>query len=119
MQVLESMTSLSRRYARVATAALALSAALAGTGFAVAQSVQTAHVSAELVAANDALVPGTTATVALRLAIAPGWHTYWRNPGESGLPTTLEWRLPYGYAAGAIEWPAPRALTEGPIVNYG
>ena len=58
------------------------------------------HVDAELVAEQTALVPGTTATVALRLAIEPGWHTYWRNPGDSGLPTTLAWKLPAGYRAG-------------------
>ena len=81
--------------------------------------VRTAHVTAELVSDQAALVPGTTATLALRLAIEPGWHTYWRNPGESGLPTTLAWRLPPGYAAGAIVWPAPRALPAGPLVNYG
>ena len=84
-----------------------------------AAPVRTAHVTAELVSEQAALVPGTTATLALRLAIEPGWHTYWRNPGESGLPTTLAWRLPPGYAAGAIVWPAPRALPAGPLVNYG
>jgi len=84
-----------------------------------AAAVKTGHVSAELVADQAALVPGTSTTVALRLAIEPGWHTYWRNPGESGLPTTLDWRLPPGYAAGDIVWPAPRALPAGPLMNYG
>ena len=84
-----------------------------------AAPVQTGHVTAELVADQTALVPGTTTTVALRFAIAPGWHTYWRNPGESGLPTTLAWKLPPGFAAGDIVWPAPRALPAGPLVNYG
>ena len=84
-----------------------------------AAPARTAHVTAELVSGEAALVPGTTATLALRLAIEPGWHTYWRNPGESGLPTTLAWRLPPDYAAGAIVWPAPRALPAGPLVNYG
>ena len=92
----------------------ALSAALAH-----AAAVNTGHVTAELVADQAALVPGTTTTVALRLAIEPGWHTYWRNPGESGLPTTLDWHLPPGYAAGDIVWPAPRALPAGPLMNYG
>ncbi|HSQ80958.1 MAG TPA: thioredoxin family protein [Casimicrobiaceae bacterium] len=78
-----------------------------------------AHVAARLVAEQTALVPGSTATVALRLDIESGWHTYWRNPGESGLPTTLAWKLPPGYKAGDIEWPAPRALAAGPLVNYG
>ena len=46
-----------------------------------------------------------------------GWHTYWQNPGDSGLPTTLEWKLPAGVEAGPIEWPAPRVLPVGPLVN--
>ncbi len=84
-----------------------------------AAPARTGHVTAELVAEQTALVPGATAMVALRLAIDPGWHTYWRNPGESGLPTTLAWHLPPGYAAGEIVWPAPRALPAGPLMNYG
>ncbi|HEX7327378.1 MAG TPA: thioredoxin family protein [Casimicrobiaceae bacterium] len=99
--------------------AAALVAAFATAPVAGAAPVTTAHVTAELVAARTAFVPGTTAMVALRLAIAPGWHTYWRNPGESGLPTTLDWRPPSGWTAGAIEWPAPRRLPAGPLVNYG
>ncbi len=84
-----------------------------------AAPVRTGHVTAGLVGDQTALVPGTTTTLALRLAIEPGWHTYWRNPGESGLPTTLAWHLPPGYSAGDIVWPAPRALPAGPLVNYG
>jgi thiol:disulfide interchange protein/DsbC/DsbD-like thiol-disulfide interchange protein len=84
-----------------------------------AAPVRTEHVTAELVADRAALVPGATTTIALRLAIDRGWHTYWRNPGESGLPTTLAWRLPAGYRAGDIVWPAPKALPAGPLVNYG
>ena len=87
--------------------ALAVVAFAPGIG---AAPVRTAHVEAELIAERNALVPGTTATVALRLDIERGWHTYWRNPGESGLPTTLAWRLPPGYVAGDIEWPAPRGI---------
>jgi len=79
----------------VASVAITI-AALAHPVAAGAAPVKTGHVTAELVAEQQALVPGETATVALRLAIEPGWHTYWRNPGESGLPTTLEWHLPPG-----------------------
>ena len=84
-----------------------------------AAPVRTAHVEAELVAAKTALVPGEPLTVALRLGIDKGWHTYWQNPGDSGLPTTLEWKLPGGISAGPIEWPAPRLLPAGPLLNYG
>src|SRR4029077_15651218 len=84
-----------------------------------AAPVKTGHVTAELVSDGTALVPASTTTLALRLVIDPGWHTYWRNPGESGLPTTLAWQLPAGYAAGDIVWAAPHALPAGPLVNYG
>jgi len=86
---------------------------------AIAGSVRTEHVEAELVAAKTALVPGEPMTVALRLSMEKGWHTYWQNPGDSGLPTTLAWNLPAGIEAGPIQWPAPHALPAGPLVNYG
>jgi len=98
-------------------AAIAAIAAIAAS--ASAAPVKTAHVEAELVPEKTALVPGGTLTVALRLVMERGWHTYWRNPGESGLPTTLKWTLPEGVSAGAIQWPAPQALPAGPLMNYG
>ena len=81
--------------------------------------VKTEHVEAELVSERTALVPGKPITLALRLKMAEGWHTYWSNPGESGLPTTITWKLPDGVGVGAIQWPAPRSLPTGPLVNYG
>jgi thiol:disulfide interchange protein DsbD len=99
--------------------ALCAGAALALTAMAIAAPVRTEHVEAELVAARTALVPGEPLTIALRLAIDNGWHTYWQNPGDSGLPTTLEWKLPAGVKAGPIEWPAPHLLPAGPLLNYG
>ena len=98
---------------------LCAAAALVFAVASVAAPVRTAHVEAELVAAKTALVPGEPLTVALRLGVEKGWHTYWRNPGDSGLPTTLEWKLPNGVSAGPIEWPAPRLLPAGPLLNYG
>jgi hypothetical protein len=47
------------------------------------------------------------------------WHTYWQNPGDSGLPTKITWKLPEGITAGPIQWPAPLALAAGPLINYG
>ena len=86
---------------------------------ATAAPVRTEHVEAELVAERTAAEPGKTLTVALRLKIVPHWHTYWRNPGDSGQPTSLEWKLPAGWSAGAIQWPAPRRLPAGPLMNFG
>ena len=84
-----------------------------------AAPVKTEHVEAELVSERTALVPGKPITLALHLKMAEGWHTYWSNPGDSGLPTTITWKLPDGVGVGAIQWPAPKALPTGPLVNYG
>ncbi len=84
-----------------------------------AAPVVTEHVEAELIAARDAAEPGKPLVVALRLKAIPGWHTYWRNPGDSGQPTSIDWKLPAGFAAGAIRWPVPQKLPLGPLANYG
>jgi DsbC/DsbD-like thiol-disulfide interchange protein/cytochrome c biogenesis protein CcdA len=84
-----------------------------------AQPVKTPQVEAELVAERTAWVPGEPVTVALRLKAIPKWHTYWRNPGDSGEPTRIEWRLPAGFSAGEIEWPAPQRIPVGPLMNFG
>ncbi|MEM6457980.1 MAG: protein-disulfide reductase DsbD domain-containing protein [Planctomycetota bacterium] len=76
-------------------------------------------VQAELIARHTAAVPGRTLQVAVRLEMAPGWHTYWRNPGDSGMATSLEWDLPDGFAIGPIVWPAPEYFEVGGLASYG
>jgi len=88
------------------------------TWTAAAAPVKTPQAEAELVAEREALVPGEPTTVALRLKAIPGWHTYWRNPGDSGEPTRIEWHLPPGFTAGEIEWPVPQRIPVGPLMNY-
>lgn len=88
------------------------------TAKAEAAPVRTENAEAELVA-EGAAVPGRVLTVALRLKARPGWHTYWQNPGDTGLATTLAWTLPVGISAGPIQWPLPAALPVGPLTNYG
>src|SRR5215831_116643 len=104
---------------RLSSLARVLVAAVLVAGAAHAAPVRTEHVEAELVAERTAIVPGQPLTVALRLAMQRGWHTYWRNPGDSGLPTTLTWNLPRGLSAGPIEWAPPHALPVGPLMNFG
>jgi thiol:disulfide interchange protein/DsbC/DsbD-like thiol-disulfide interchange protein len=76
-------------------------------------------VHARLVAEDKAIAPGGTITVALEEKIAPGWHTYWKNPGDAGAPTDIRWTLPAGWKAGAIQWPRPKRLPVGPLMDYG
>ena len=57
--------------------------------------------------------------MALEEKIRAGWHTYWINPGDAGAPTEIEWTLPPGWKAGAIQWPTPKRLPVGPLMDYG
>src|ERR1700733_13462957 len=75
--------------------------------------------TATLITDADSVVPGGQVRIALRLRLANGWHTYWRNPGEAGVPTELTAALSSGETAGPIEWPAPGRITEGPVTTYG
>jgi thiol:disulfide interchange protein DsbD len=77
------------------------------------------HALTRLVAETSGAAPGSTLWVAVVQTLDKGWHTYWRNPGDAGEPTTLRWTLPAGWRAGDIAWPAPKRLPVGPIMNYG
>ena len=79
----------------------------------------TDHLRSRLVASTDAAVPGQTLKLGLLLEHDEGWHTYWKNPGDSGLPTRMEFALPDGLAAGEIEWPLPERQPAGGLVNFG
>jgi thiol:disulfide interchange protein DsbD len=75
-------------------------------------------VAARLVA-EGGVTAGGSVTVALEEKIAPAWHTYWRNPGDAGSPTQIDWTLPPGWKAEAIQWPVPKRLPVGPLMDYG
>lgn len=82
-------------------------------------TVERDYIRAELVAEAKAVESGQSFMAGLRLVPDDNWHTYWINPGDSGIPTTLHWQLPNGVNAGGIEWPWPEALEVGHLVNYG
>ena len=77
------------------------------------------HLRAELVSEYQQVSPGQTLTLSLHFIPDPHWHTYWQNPGDSGLATSLDWQLPAGVSAGDIQWPTPQAFVIAPLVNYG
>ena len=89
-------------------------------GAAGAPVVQTPQVRAELLAhAPEGVAPGAKVWLGLQLTHQPEWHTYWKNSGDSGLPTELQWTLPAGVSAGEIAWPTPRKIPIGSLANYG
>lgn len=84
-----------------------------------AQVVRTAHAEAELISEAAWLTPGQPFWVGLRLKLEKGWHTYWLNPGDAGLPVTIKWDLPAGFSVSAIQWPYPERIADPPLVSYG
>lgn len=76
-------------------------------------------VRAQLISAVSAYVPGEPMPVALRLQPQPGWHTYWCNPGDSGLETRIDWQLPAGASATPIAWPLPSRFDDDGLVSFG
>jgi thiol:disulfide interchange protein DsbD len=77
-----------------------------------------AHTQARLVLSAETARPGDTVLAGVQLQMDPRWHTYWRNPGASGMPTKIEWQLPRGVTAGAVRWPAPEKLPDEDLTTY-
>ncbi|KAB2844987.1 MAG: thiol:disulfide interchange protein, partial [Melioribacteraceae bacterium] len=77
------------------------------------------NVDAELITNVKSIQPGKEFWVALKLTAKQDWHTYWRNPGDSGLPTTIEWNLPEGFKHSEIFWTYPEVFVVEGIANFG
>ena len=117
------MTFVPISFAIVAALFLAAHGALMTQAFAQStpKSVfKTEQVQAELMAhAPEGADAGKTVWVGLQMIHKPEWHTYWKNAGDSGLPTVLSWTLPAGVTAGEIAWPTPQKIRIGTLANYG
>ena len=97
---------------------------LAGLAASPAQALESNVVASpraqvSLVSESDAFQPGQALRIGLRLRMAPGWYTYWRNPGDAGAPAELDFQLPEGATAGPIAWPTPARHATGPVMSYG
>jgi len=84
-----------------------------------AQGTEAPRVRVELVSEVAGIAPGQTFWVALQQRIAPGWHTYWMNPGDSGEAPRIEWSLPPGFTVGEFAWPLPDRIRVGSAMTYG
>jgi len=84
-----------------------------------AEPVYKAHVRVELISDVQNIVPGGACWVGLKMSMDVPWHTYWRNPGDSGMATRMEWDLPEGFEAGELHWPYPQRIDyEGGLIGY-
>ena len=77
------------------------------------------HSEATLLSEVSSIAPGEPFTVGLRIQLEEGWHSYWKNPGDAGEATSIEWTLPDGFEAGPIQWPYPHRVPFGPMTSYG
>ena len=96
-----------------------LGAFLLFNSFSAFATEQTEPVQAKLVAEEQAVQPGRPFWVGVKLKMADGWDTYWRNPGDSGFPTQVNWNLPEGFKAGPIQWPFPEKIMCDSFVVFG
>ncbi len=103
----------------LAALALSLCIIFLPTTSAWASPVQTENVLVQLISEVKNIQPGVPFWVALHFKIREGWHIYWRNPGDSGMAATIDWKLPNGFSAGDIVWPYPKRFPIGPLVNFG
>src|SRR5260370_41601366 len=97
--------------------AFLLTLLIAGPAFA-QSAVKPENVGAELVSEAAMVKPGEPFWVGLRQTIRPHWHTYWKNPGDSGLPTEIAWTLPAGVVAAPLLWPPPTTIHPRRVINY-
>jgi thiol:disulfide interchange protein DsbD len=105
-----------RQYFLFLCAALTAGVAVAAP---VTGPVRAQHLTVELLPLNGSIQPGATELVGLHFTLDKGWHVYWVNAGDSGEPPSIKWNLPAGITAGAMQFPAPRRLPLGPLMDFG
>ena len=77
------------------------------------------HAKLSLIKDHSSFIPGTSINVGLKIEMDEGWHTYWKNPGDSGGPIEISWDLPDGFSASDIQWPTPERIPYPPLMTYG
>jgi thiol:disulfide interchange protein DsbD len=77
------------------------------------------HSSVELISENSSVSAGTEFSLGLLFRLEPHWHIYWVNPGDSGEPPRVSWQMPQGFTADAIQWPTPKRLATGTLLDFG
>lgn len=77
------------------------------------------YVQTRVIPEKDAITPGEPLVIAIEQTHQESWHTYWKNPGDSGEPTSVVWTLPEGFEDGGLEFPTPHKIAYGPLMNFG
>lgn len=77
------------------------------------------QVQAVIIPEDETIQPGHPFWVIVQLHIQDKWHSYWKNPGDAGMATSIEWNLPEGFTASPIKWPTPERFTLDSMIGYG
>jgi thiol:disulfide interchange protein len=99
--------------------AFLLVAGLGAQAAPVAGPVRAQHLTVELLSLESSVKPGGESSLGLHFTLDKGWHVYWSNAGDSGEPPSIKWTLPEGFTTGAMQFPAPRRLPLGPLMDFG
>ena len=111
-----------RRLCALFTYLLAIPAAVLAIAQAQAEesaAFQSPQTIVTIISNAAAVAPSQPFKLGLRQRITPGWHTYWSNPGDAGEPPQLALSLPDGASAGSLQFPSPKRIPYGPLVNFG
>jgi thiol:disulfide interchange protein DsbD len=87
--------------------------------FAASNSADAVHLHVQLVVPEKVLMAGVPTNAGLYFKLEPGWHVYWKNPGDSGEPPHIHWTLPIGVTSTDLQFPAPKRLPLGPLMDFG
>src|SRR3984885_11279163 len=98
---------------------LCVGVTVAATAAPVQGPVRAQHLTVELLPLSGSIQPGSSEQVGLHFTLDKGWHVYWVNAGDSGEPPSIKWTLPAGITAGPMQFPAPRRLPLGPLMDFG
>lgn len=107
----------SRHFVPYISSVLACLFALCGYTF--AKPVRSTHLSVDLITENTSIAPNHDFLAGLHFVLDKGWHIYWLNAGDAGEPPRVDWHLPAGVTAGALQFPAPQRLPLGPLMDFG
>lgn len=87
--------------------------------YAMAQEEDEVYVEPRIISESDVLVPGKTIKIGVVFDLKPDWHIYYKDAGEAGMPTQVNWKLPEGFKTGELLWQKPNKFVDSGIVTYG
>lgn len=82
-------------------------------------TIDTGRINSRLISSHHSVTAGADFDMALDFELDPDWHSYWKNPGDSGAPIHVEWNMPEWLSTGEIIWPLPKRIVTGPLMTYG